>query len=154
MTSEAKLAMVKAILRIDDTDTSEDALITTYLDMAQQEMLAWRYSHANPDNVPETVPTEYEITQVQAVINGYTQACVEGQVLSIENGIHRHFNYSDMVEYVRAHVIPIAGVMRSKSGTCPCSCGCGETADAGTTPSDNSADSSLDEGANGDGDGT
>ena len=78
MTSEAKLAMVKAILRIDDTDTSEDALITTYLDMAQQEMLSWRYSHANPDNVPETVPTEYEITQVQAVINGYTQAGVEG----------------------------------------------------------------------------
>lgn len=121
MTPEAKLAMVKAILRIDDTDTSEDALITTYLDMAQQEMLAWRYSHANPDNVPETVPTEYEITQVQAVINGYTQAGVEGQVLSIENGIHRHFNYSDMVEYVRAHVIPIAGVMRgTTSSVCPC----------------------------------
>ena len=153
MTSEAKLAMVKAILRIDDSDTSEDALITTYLDMAQQEMLSWRYSHANPDNVPETVPTEYEITQVQAVINGYTQAGVEGQVLSIENGIHRHFNYSDMLEYVRAHVIPIAGVMRSKSGTCPCSCGCGETADAGTTPSASSDDSSLGEGANGDGDG-
>ena len=145
--------MVKAILRIDDTDTSEDALITTYLDMAQQEMLSWRYSHANPENVPETVPTEYEITQVQAVINGYTQAGVEGQVLSIENGIHRHFNYSDMVEYVRAHVIPIAGVMRSKSGTCPCSCGCGETVDAGTTPSVSPADSSLGDGANGDGDG-
>jgi len=153
VTPEAKLAMVKAILRIDDTDTSEDALITTYLDMAQQEMLSWRYSHANPDNVPETVPTEYEITQVQAVINGYTQAGVEGQVLSIENGIHRHFNYSDMVEYVRAHVIPIAGVMRSKSGTCPCSCGCGETVDAGTTPSVSPADNSLWDRANGDGDG-
>ena len=152
MTSESKLAMVKAILRIDDTDTSEDALITTYLDMAQQEMLSWRYSHANPDNVPETVPTEYEITQVQAVINGYTQAGVEGQVLSIENGIHRHFNYSDMVEYVRAHVIPIAGVLRKTSGTCPC--GCAENADAETTPSVNSAASSLGEGANGDGDGT
>ena len=122
MTLEAKLAMVKAILRIDDTDTSEDALITTYLDMAQQEMLAWRYSHANPDNVPDTVPPEYEITQVQAVINGYTQAGVEGQVLSIENGIHRHFNYSDMVEYVRAHVIPIAGVMR-KTTSSACHCG-------------------------------
>ena len=119
MTSTDKLAMVKAILRIDDT--SEDALITTYLDMAQQEMLSWRYSNANPDNVPETVPTEYEMTQVQAVINGYTQAGVEGQVLSIENGIHRHFNYSDMVEYVRAHVIPIAGVMRgTTSSICPC----------------------------------
>lgn len=159
MTPEAKLAMVKAILRIDDTDTSEDALITTYLNMAQQEMLAWRYSHANPDNVPENVPPEYEITQVQAVINGYTQAGVEGQVLSIENGIHRHFNYSDMVEYIRAHVIPIAGVMRSKSGTCPCSCGCGETADAGTssvTPQSGATPSPSGEGSgeNSGGDGT
>lgn len=128
MTSEAKLAMVKAILRIDDTDTSEDALITTYLNMAQQEILAWRYSHANPDNAPETVPPEYEMTQVQAVINGYTQAGVEGQVLSIENGIHRHFNYSDMVEYVRAHVIPVAGVLRvttAAAGTSSVTaCGC------------------------------
>lgn len=116
MTSEAKLAMVKAILRIDSSDTSEDALITTYLDMAAQEILGWRYSNANPENVPEVVPAEYEITQVQAVINGYTQSGVEGQVLSIENGIHRHFNYSDMVEYVRAHVIPVAGVLRSGTG--------------------------------------
>lgn len=122
MTSEAKLAMVKAILRIDSSDTSEDALITTYLDMAAQEILSWRYSNANPDNVPEAVPTEYEMTQVQAVINGYTQSGVEGQVLSIENGVHRHFQYADMVEYVRAHVIPIAGVIRSTNTSCPCSC--------------------------------
>ena len=116
MVTEAKLAMVKAILRIDSTDTSEDALINTYLDMAGQEILSWRYSNANPDNVPDMVPSEYEMTQVQAVVNGYTQAGVEGQVLSIENGIHRHFQYSDMVEYVRNHVIPIAGVLRSGAG--------------------------------------
>ena len=152
MTSEAKLAMIKAILRIDSSDTSEDALITTYLEMSAHEILSWRYSNANPDNVPETVPTEYEMAQIQSVINGYTQAGVEGQVLSIENGVHRHFQYADMVEYVRAHVIPIAGVLRKTSGTCPC--GCAENADAETIPSVNSADSSLGEGANGDGDGT
>lgn len=113
MTPEAKLAMVKAILRIEDADTSEDSLISTYIDMAAQEILGWRYSYANPENVPDTVPTEYEMTQVQAVINGYTQSGVEGQVLSIENGIHRHFQYSDMVEYIRSHVVHIAGVPRT-----------------------------------------
>lgn len=113
MTPEAKLAMVKAILRIEDADTSEDSLILTYIDMAAQEILGWRYSYANPENVPDTVPTEYEMTQVQAVINGYTQSGVEGQVLSIENGIHRHFQYSDMVEYIRSHVVHIAGVPRT-----------------------------------------
>ena len=157
MTSEAKLAMVKAILRIDTSDTSEDALITTYLEMASQEILSWRYSNANPENVPEAVPTEYEMAQIQSVINGYTQAGVEGQVLSIENGVHRHFQYADMVEYVRAHVIPIAGVLRKTSGTCPC--GCAENADAETssvTPQSGATPSPSGEGSgeNSGGDGT
>lgn len=112
MTMDEKLTMVKAVLRIDASDTSEDALITTYLTFASREILGWRYSNANPDNVPTEVPAEYEMTQVQAVINGYTQSGIEGQVLSIENGVHRHFEYSDMVRYIRNNVIPIAGVLR------------------------------------------
>lgn len=101
--------MVKTLLRIDSADTSEDALIETYLEAAAQEIIAWRYSNAR--NVPEAVPAEYEITQVQAVINGYTQAGIEGQTESVENGITRRFKYTDMVEYVRAHVIPVAGTV-------------------------------------------
>ena len=124
MTSEAKLAMIKAILRVEPSDISEDALITTYLEMAGQEIMNWRYSNANPNNKPGNVPTEYETVQLQSVINGYTQSGVEGQVLSIENGVHRHFQYADMVEYVRAHVIPIAGVLRSNSSATSCGCGC------------------------------
>ena len=115
MTMDEKLTMVKAVLRIDTSDTSEDALITTYLTFASREILGWRYSNANPDNVPTEVPTEYEMTQVQAVINGYTQSGIEGQVLSIENGVHRRFEYSDMVRYIRNNVIPIAGVLRAKT---------------------------------------
>lgn len=112
MTPEKKLEMVKTILRIDTGDIQDDFLLSTYLDMAEKEILGWRYSNANPENVPESVPPEYDMTQIQAVVNGFTQSGVEGQVLSIENGIHRHFQYSDMVEYIRAHVIPIAGVLR------------------------------------------
>ena len=111
MTIAEKLAMVKAILRIDD-DT-EDALITTYLTMASREILAWRYSNANPVNVPEDVPDDYEMTQVMAVVVGYTQSGIEGQSVSVENGIHRHFEHSDMVRYIRSNVIPIAGVLRN-----------------------------------------
>ena len=110
MTIAEKLAMVKAILRIDD-DT-EDALITTYLTMASREILAWRYSNADPSNVPEDVPDDYEMTQVMAVVVGYTQSGIEGEQVSVENGIHRHFEFSDMVRYIRANVIPIAGVLR------------------------------------------
>lgn len=110
MTTAEKLAMVKAILRIDDT--SEDALLTSYLAVAEKEILAWRYSNANPDNVPEDVPAEYEMVQVQAVVFGYTQSGVEGQSVSIENGVHRHFDYSEILNFVHRNVRPIAGVLR------------------------------------------
>ena len=114
MTTAEKLEMVKTILRI--SDTSEDTLIETYLDMASREIIAWRYSNADPANAPAVVPDEYEMTQVMAVVVGYTQAGVEGQVLSVENGIHRHFSHPDMVTYIRNNVIPIAGVLRTSTG--------------------------------------
>jgi len=111
MTLQEKLEMVKAILRIDDTTL--DTLLTTYLNMAKREILAWRYSNANPENVPDDVPAEYEMTQVQAVINGYTLSGNEGEVVHIENGTHFHFNHTDMLAYIRENVIPVAGVLRS-----------------------------------------
>lgn len=109
MTSAEKLAMVKTLLRI--TDQSEDDLIETYLNMAAREIIAWRYSYTSAEEMPDEVPVEYEMTQVQAVINGYTQSGVEGQILSVENGIHRHFHYTDMIEYIHAHVIPVVRVL-------------------------------------------
>lgn len=106
MTTAEKLGMVKSILRIDDT--SMDALLTTYLNIAKSALLGWRYSYAAA--TPSDVPTEYEMTQVQAVVNGFTQSGNEGQTVSIENGIHRHFSHEDMIGYIRANVIAVAGV--------------------------------------------
>lgn len=107
MTNSEKLAMVKSLLRI--SDTSMDNLLTTYLNVAKSEILGWRYSY-DSDNAPSEVPAEYEMTQVQAVVNGFTQSGNEGQSVSIENGIHRHFSYADMVRYIRANVIAIAKI--------------------------------------------
>lgn len=113
MSSAEKLDMVKTILRIDDN--SEDALLDTYLTMAAKELLSWRYSHAAV--IPHVVPDEYEMTQIQAVVNGYTQSGTEGQVLSVENGIHRHFKHSDMVDYIRNSVVPFVRVPGTGGGT-------------------------------------
>ena len=109
MTTAEKLAMLKSILRINDT--SEDALMTVYLTAAEKEILSWRYSNAG--TAATEVPAEYEMTQIYAVINGYTQSGNEGQLTNIENGTHLHFEYSDMIKYIRANVIPIAGVLRT-----------------------------------------
>ena len=60
--------------------------------------------------MPNDVEPAYEMTQIQAVVNGFTQRGMEGEVTSIENGIHRHFNFSDMNRYIRANVIHYAKV--------------------------------------------
>ena len=106
MTNTEKLDMVKAIMGADAPD---DATITSYLEFAKNEILQWRYSYC-PDSMPEEVEPAYEITQVQAVVNGFTQRGSEGEITSIENGVHRHFAYSDMVRYIRGNVIALAKV--------------------------------------------
>ena len=106
MTAADKLIMVKTVMGADAPD---DNTIAAYLDLAKAEILNWRYSH-NQDAMPDDVPAEYEITQVFAVVNGFTTRGVEGETVSVENGVHRHFQFSDMVQYIRNNVIAIAKV--------------------------------------------
>ena len=103
MTSAEKLAMVQSIM---GADAPSDATIQTYLEIAKSEILQWRYSYCK-EEMPDDVPPEYEMTQVQAVVVGFTQRGLEGQTVSVENGVHRHFHHSDMVQYIRSNVIAI-----------------------------------------------
>ena len=112
MTTAEKLSMVRTMLRI--SDESEDDLITVYLNFAKHEILSWRYSYcSDEESIPTDVPSEYEATQVAAVIAGYSQSGAENQTVHHENGINRHFVYADMVAYIRANVIPIAKVIKA-----------------------------------------
>ena len=106
MTVDEKLGMVKTIM---GSDAPDDETILSYLNLAKTEILQWRYTF-NPDAMPEDVPAAYEMTQVYAVVSGFTQRGVEGQSVSIENGIHRHFEFTDMVRYIRGNVIAYAKV--------------------------------------------
>ena len=109
MTKVEKLAAIKTVLGFDDT--SYDATINTYIDMAGSEIIGWRYSYSPNFSDVVDVPTEYEMTQVHAVVAGFSIRGAEGQSLHEENSIRRTFKYEDMVAYIRAHVIPIAGVI-------------------------------------------
>ena len=108
MTLAEKLAMVKSILNITGTD--QDARITVYLNAAEREILTWRYSLSEAEEVT-TVPVEYEICQIHAVVAGYTQAGAEGQRVHDENGVNTTFRYSDMMDYIRSNVAPICKVI-------------------------------------------
>ena len=109
MTKAEKLAAIKTILGF--TDTSLDTTLNSYIDMAGLEIIGWRYSYSPNFSAITDVPTEYERTQVHAVVAGFSIRGAEGQSLHEENSIRRTFKYEDMVSYIRAHVIPIAGVI-------------------------------------------
>ena len=107
MTAEAKLNRVKKLLGETEAD---DALLTEYLSMAEEEILNWLYTRFS--EVPEgtTMPSKFDQVQVQAVVNGFTVAGAEGESIHIENGIHRYFKYTDMVDYIHSNVAPYVRV--------------------------------------------
>ena len=110
MTDAEKLETVKTLLG-DGGEVPPDATLTTYLNMAEREILIWRYHLVGgiPTDVAD-IPAEFEPTQIYSVIAGYTQAGAEGEQTHIENSVHRHFRYSDMLDYIHNNVLPYARV--------------------------------------------
>lgn len=108
MTDTQKLTVLKAMLGI--SDTAQDTLLTTYLDMAAQEIVNWKYSLVGVLDGAE-VDAEDEITQVHAVVAGYNIRGAENQTSHNENQIYRTFDANDMVDYIRNKIIPYARVV-------------------------------------------
>ncbi len=109
MSNQEKLDMLQTLLGVGSSETSEMERIEVYLSAAEKEIINWRFSLTG--NLPETLPEEYDMTHVWAVINGYSQAGAEGQSTHSENGVARTFNYADMVQYIRRNVRPMVGVL-------------------------------------------
>lgn len=104
MSCSAKLSTLKTLLGIEASDTSQDTLFNTYLDIAEQEIINWIYINFAEIPTGVEMPAKYEITQVNAVVAGYNIQGGENEYKHVENGITREFHYSDMVDYIRAHV--------------------------------------------------
>ena len=105
MIATDKLSMLKTLLGISADDTSSDERLEVYLYVAEREILAWRYSLA--DHIPSSLPAEYDMIQVHAVIAGYSISGAENQTTHSENGINRTYKYEDMIAYIHAHVLPM-----------------------------------------------
>ena len=110
MTDAQKLATIKVLLD-DGGDVPDDEKLYTYITLSGNEILAWKYHLIGgvPDNVT-VVPSLDEGTQIYAVVAGYTHAGAEGETDHRENGVTRVFKYTDMIEYIRDHVLPYVRV--------------------------------------------
>jgi len=104
MTDEEKLETIKTLLD-DGGELPSDEKLETYITLAGQELLQWKYHLIG--GVPEdvtTVPAAEEIKQIYAVVAGYTQSGAEGESAHNENGVARTFRYSDMLDYIHNNV--------------------------------------------------
>lgn len=110
MTDAEKIARVQILLG-DGGEVPSEGTISTYLELAQDEILNWKYHLVGgvPVGVVR-VPTSLDVTHIYSVIAGYTQAGAEGESVSVENGVHRHFEYKDMLDYIHNNVLPYARV--------------------------------------------
>ena len=111
MTDAQKLQTIKVLLDDGTGYLPSDNTINTYISLAGNEILAWKYHLVGgiPEDVTE-VPSLDEGAQIYAVVAGYTHAGAEGEQTHIENGVHRHFIYEDMIGYIRNHVLPYVRV--------------------------------------------
>lgn len=109
MTETEKLVMLKTML--GESDMDEDEQLKVFLSAAAREIIAWRFSYSSGAAEITAVPAEYEMTQIYAVIAGFSQSGAENQTAHSENGISRSFRFPDMIAYIRANVVPYVGVL-------------------------------------------
>ena len=114
MTDAQKLDIIKTLLDDGTGYLPSDTTLNTYITLAANEILAWKYHLVGgiPEDVTE-VPSLDEGAQIYAVVAGSTHAGAEGEKQHNENGInrvHRTFMYEDMIGYIRNHVLPYVRV--------------------------------------------
>lgn len=111
MTDAQKLTTVQTLLEDGSGYMPSDETLNTYIQIAGNEILAWMYHLIG--GVPEdvtTVPSKYEGIQIYAVVVGWTHAGAEGETAHIENGVHRAFKYTEMLDYIHNNVLPYVRV--------------------------------------------
>lgn len=111
MTDAQKLTTLKVLLEDGSGYMPTDETLNTYLTMAANEILSWRYQLVGgiPSGVID-VPLDYENVQIFAVLQGWTHAGAEGELHHHENGVIRAFQYTDMIDYIHKNVLQIARV--------------------------------------------
>ena len=106
MTTVEKIKNVQTRLGNIAEATSE--IIAVYLDDAKDAILKQRYPFGVPADVTE-VPTRYEVIQCKLAYRYLIRQGIEGQTVSIENGIHKHYESVDDEDLLK-QIIQVAKV--------------------------------------------
>lgn len=95
-------------------ESYSDELLSAYIAQAQTECLNWEYSLIGIPELEEGETrdySKYDTLVIDAVIFGLSIRGAEGETQHSENGILRGYKYSDMRQYIHAHLIPYVKVL-------------------------------------------
>ena len=92
MTTAEKIQNVQT--RLGNIQEATDELIAVYLEDARDAILKQRYPFGVPAYVTD-VPPRYEVIQCKLAQRYFLRQSIEGQSVSIENGIHKHYESVD-----------------------------------------------------------
>lgn len=106
MTTVEKIKNVQTRLGNIAEATSE--IIAVYLDDAKDAILKQRYPFGVPESVTD-VPKKYENIQCRLATRYFERQGIEGQSVSIENGIHKHYESVDDEDLLK-QILQIAKV--------------------------------------------
>ena len=99
------LANLKLLL--GTTGTTEDSLLTLYLNTAGQKILDRLYPF---DSTQTTVPAKYQTKQVEIAQYLYLKRGAEGETSHNENGINRAYESADVPESLMRGIVPYCGL--------------------------------------------
>lgn len=108
----SQLDRLKALLGI--SDDTQDAVLTVYLDIAEEKMLNRLYPFVK-DVTSLEIPTRYSSLQVEIALYMWNKRGAEGQTSHNENGINRTYESSDIPESLLNHITPFAGVIGNEN---------------------------------------
>lgn len=87
-------------------DVSDEALLQLALERAEQEILALRYPFdCTSDKVLEP---QYLGLQIEWAIELISKMGAEGEIMHIENGVHRTYENAGVSDSLKRRVIPMA----------------------------------------------
>jgi len=105
MTDSEKISALKSMIG----DSDEDEVLSTYLLIAGQKIIARAYPY---DDTVTEVPSRYETLQLEIAAYLMNKRGAEGQTSHSENGISRTYEDADIPSSMLKVITPHCGVIK------------------------------------------
>lgn len=109
MTDTEKLTMLKVM-----TGETDEEMLSVYLSIAANKICRRAYPF---DDTITTVPTRYEINQVEIAAYLVNKRGAEGETAHSENGISRSYEDGDVPPTLLREIVPFACVVKGEAET-------------------------------------